>query len=227
MAKRKKSSDIPSDDMSSFIDVTPAFSLLMNSASASGTDEFGVFYEEFVSESDRAAVVLGAAKIDDILARILSSRLVPPVDTKSDELLAANAPLGTMSARIDMVFRLGLISHDFRRALHLIRKIRNTFAHDLEGCSFESPSVKSQTHELFAPYEGRLFTRSFMRRFGTVDSAPVRFRTVLAIHMHRLNTLSKLVQQTESGDAWQPLMPNWERLKEKGVLRDEDVDGVV
>jgi len=79
--------------------------------------EFEAFYEEFVSDSDRAAVVLGAAKIDDILARILSARLVRCVDEKSDELLNA--------------FRLGLISKEFRRSLHLIRKIRNTFAHDL------------------------------------------------------------------------------------------------
>lgn len=188
--------------------------------------EFEAFYEEFVSDSDRAAVVLGAAKIDDILSRILSARLVRRVDEKSDELLNANGPLGTMSARIDMVFRLGLISKEFRRSLHLIRKIRNTFAHDLEGCSFETSSIKDQTRELYAPYEGRLFTKRFMQRFGSLDSSPIRFRTVLAIHMHRLKMISELVKQIDGNEAYPPLMPNWERLKEEGLLFDEDLEDV-
>jgi len=225
--KCKKSRNKSSDDVSSYIDPAALTSQMDSASQATGVDEFEAFYKEFASESDRASAVLGAAKIDDILMRILNSRLVPPVDTKSDELLAANGPLGTMSARIDMVYRLGLISEDFRRSLHLIRKIRNTFAHNLEGCSFALSSVKSQTNALFAPYEGRLFTISFMRRFGTEDSTPVRFRTVLAIHMHRLNTLSKLIRRLADDEAWHPLMPNWERLHEKGLLPGEDVDGVV
>jgi hypothetical protein len=184
---------------------------------------FEAFYEEFVSDSDRAAVILGAAKIDDILGRILSAHLVLPFDEKSDELLSTNGPLGTMSARIDMVFRLGLISKEFRRSLHLIRKIRNTFAHDLEGCSFETASIRSQTNELFAPYDGRLFTKRFMRRFGSLDSHPIRFRTVLAIHMHRLNMICEIIKRIDGSEAYPPLMPNWERLKEKGLLHDEDL----
>lgn len=223
-AKTKYTEDKLFDGIPSFVDREALATYINHSQDGLHPSEFEAFYEEFVSDSDRAAVVLGAAKIDDILARILSARLVRPVDEKSDELLNTNSPLGTMSARIDMVFRLGLISKDFRRSLHLIRKIRNTFAHNLEGCSFETPSIKNQTQELFAPYEGRLFTKRFMRRFGSLDSIPVRFRTVLAIHMHRLNMFSELVKQIDGDEAYPPLMPNWEKLKEEGLLLDEDLE---
>ena len=215
------------DGIPSFVDREALAAHMVRALDGSPEDKFEAFYEEFVTDSDRAAVVLGAAKIDSILACIVTARLVRPVDTKSDELLSTNGPLGTMSAKIDMVFRLGLISKDFRRALHLIRKIRNTFAHDLEGCSFETPSVKNQTEELFAPYTGRLFAQNFMRRFGNDDSGSVRFRTVLAIHMHRLNMLSELVKRIDGGEAYPPLMPNWEQLREKGLLQEVDLEGIV
>ncbi len=230
MSRLSKKSSENADDRSfdgipSFVDRKALLAFVNQLGDGLHGAEFEPFYEEFVTETDRAAVILGAAKIDDILSRILVARLVCAVDEKSDELLSANAPLGTMSARIDMVFRLGLISKDLRRFLHLIRKVRNTFAHDLEGCSFETPSVKCQTQELYAPYESRLFTKSFMRRFGKDDSSAVRFRTVLAIHMHRLNMISQLVNRINGEEAYPPLMPNWERLKEKGFLRDEDIEG--
>lgn len=183
-------------------------------------DEFEQFYVEFVEESDRAAVVLGAAKLDDILFRILENRLLPPSDPKQDELLQVNKPLGTMSSRIDLVYRLGLITNDFRRSLHLIRKIRNAFAHNLEGCSFKNAAIRSQVTEIFVPYKDRLFTAKFMKiHFGQDKTDSAKFRTVLAIHMHRPNVLAKNVARIQADEAWHPLMPNWERLVEKGLMK--------
>jgi len=40
--------------------------------------------------------------------------------------------------------------------------------------------------------------------------------------MHRLNMISELVKQIDGDEAYPPLMPNWERLKEEGLLIDED-----
>lgn len=105
-------------------------------------------FEEFEKESDRAAVILAVSLIDEALYSLLKAYLVP-INSSTDEMFeGANAPIGTFSAKINMAYRLGLISTKFARDIHLLRKIRNSFAHDVYGCNFENGSVKSRIIEL-------------------------------------------------------------------------------
>jgi len=86
--------------------------------------QFRSFNNEFKSESDRAAVVLGAALLDSLLHQLIDAYLLPkPKQNKEDELLEGSSPLATFSARIKMCYRLGLIDKEFLKALDLIRKI--------------------------------------------------------------------------------------------------------
>ena len=106
-----------------------------------------VMREQFRTESDRACVILCAALLDQALETILKSRLAP-TSTATDELLeGAYAPISTFSARIDISHRLGLISTKLCRDLHIVRKIRNDFAHNISGCSFEDSSVHHRITE--------------------------------------------------------------------------------
>lgn len=109
---------------------------------------FNFLIQEFEKESDRACVVLAASLLDSALETVLSTYLVP-VATGPDTLLdGATAPVGTFSAKIDLAYRTGLISSRFARDLHLIRRIRNDFAHNISSCSFEDASVRSRALEL-------------------------------------------------------------------------------
>lgn len=99
------------------------------------------FLTEFINESDRAAVVLGAAKLDYLLCELINKVLLPPQNKKDDELLGEEGQggiLGSFSAKINIAHRLGLIDASFKNLLHLIRKIRNRFAHEIEGCRLNS-----------------------------------------------------------------------------------------
>lgn len=107
-----------------------------------------VLKEEFEKESDRAAVILTASLFDNSLAQLISVSLVASPSSTDDLLDGANAPISTFSARINLAYRLGLISRKFCRDLHLIRSIRNSFAHNIHGCSFDESSVKSRVLEL-------------------------------------------------------------------------------
>jgi hypothetical protein len=107
-----------------------------------------VFHEQFEGESDRACVILGAAALDEELRTLLRAFFVPS-PTESDSLLdGANAPLGSFSSRIDAAHRLGLISARFARDLHVIRRIRNAFAHDISNCRFDNQAVGDRVAEL-------------------------------------------------------------------------------
>lgn len=105
-------------------------------------------HREFARESDRAAGIVVAAMLDDALRDLLSKRLVPA--TRKDRNLVAGprAPLGTFSARIDAAHQLGLISSFFSRDLHLIREIRNEFAHHSGEATFNTPSIRTRVEAL-------------------------------------------------------------------------------
>jgi len=105
-----------------------------------------VFREEFEKESDRACVILAVAMLDQALEALLKARLVPTSSSKDGLLEGAYAPISTFSARIDLAHRIGLISTKFCRDLHIIRDIRNDFAHDIRGCTFHNDAVRNRVH---------------------------------------------------------------------------------
>lgn len=114
---------------------------------------------EFAKGSDRAAVILSAAMLDDLLRDVLVARLVPNTSASDPLFDGANAPLSTFSSRIDACYRLGLISAKLARDLHLIRTLRNDFAHNIKGCTFTEFAAKNRVEEL-------------MRSHGFFDRSP-------------------------------------------------------
>jgi hypothetical protein len=107
--------------------------------------EAASFARSLAGESERAAVVLGAAKLDSLLELLLKRCLLPCPGGK-DDLLDTERPLGTFSAKISAAYRLGLIDKDFEYALQAVRKIRNSFAHSIENETLSK-----------APHRDRLF----------------------------------------------------------------------
>ena len=108
--------------------------------------EFGQFFEALRGETDRAAAVLGPAYVDAALERLFRARLIAGA---SDDVFKYGGPLGSFSARIEMSYALGWIPKSLRDDLHLMRKIRNAFAHDFNHrLSFESDQVTQRTLSL-------------------------------------------------------------------------------
>jgi len=103
---------------------------------------------EFETESDRAAAIVVAAMLDEALGLLLQKKLVSPVSRENSILDGSEAPLQSFSARINASFQLGLISRFMARDLHLIRKIRNEFAHEPLGRTFDSETIKARVTAL-------------------------------------------------------------------------------
>lgn len=105
--------------------------------------------EEFEKEeSDRACVIVAVAMLDHALETLLKACLAPASSSEDELLEAIYAPISTFSARIDLTYRVGLISPQLRRDLHIIRKIRNDFAHNITSCDFDDSSVRGRIVEL-------------------------------------------------------------------------------
>lgn len=110
---------------------------------------FSEFLAEFQKESDRGAALVGAALLDARLERILRAHFVEGKSAK--ELLeGGNAPLASFSARIKCCHALGLITSHEKNDIDLIRAIRNEFAHQEHGLSFEGTKIKSLCSSLIS-----------------------------------------------------------------------------
>lgn len=168
------------------------------------------FIEDFAKESDRAAVIVGAARIDEALCQMLVAFLLPSTSS-SDELLDNDRPLGTFSSRIHLCYRLGLIDADLARALHLIRKIRNGFAHDSGTSSLDSGSHADRIRELVRPFRKHPSfdeARDAIAKNHTGLSA--EFRTILAMLSTRLEIGVQNIERVCCKPA--PLIPPaWEK----------------
>ena len=174
---------------------------------------FQEFVDEFKNESDRAAVVLGAAKLDQLLYQVLQAYLMP-VSGKSDELLDQSSALGTFSSRIEACYRIGLIEAKVARTLHLIRKIRNSFAHQVSGCTLTSGPQKDRISDLaneYLQYDDFIKFRNHF--FGkTVDSS-VNFRAVLALVAGRLESFRNRLSTLNNPNTLTMVHGNWKKTE--------------
>lgn len=103
---------------------------------------FDDFAEELLAERGaRPLIIIGAAKIEQLLLELLGTFLLPKrVNVKEqDELLEGDTPLGSFSARIKVCHRLGLIDEKLCATLELLRKIRNLSAHSVSFDQAKSP----------------------------------------------------------------------------------------
>lgn len=154
--------------------------------------------EGFGRESDRAAVILATARLDELLYQLISVVLLPS-PTGEDPLLDPDRPLSTFSARINGAYRLGCIDASLARALHMIRRIRNAFAHETLDARLDSGTHRDRIAELIAPFRESVFFSAVRKVLaesywsGKTNPA-LDFYTVVTIMMGSLsNAISEAV----------------------------------
>jgi hypothetical protein len=92
-------------------------------------------------ESERGMAVLVGAELDRALELVLCAYL-PPGRARRELFSGGAPPLGSFSSKINLCRALHLISEDEYAVLHVIRKIRNEFAHE-PSVSFASSNIRS------------------------------------------------------------------------------------
>jgi len=176
-------------------------------ASPADVAEFNKFANEFKTESDRAAVILGAAKLDILLYQLLKQVLLPTPSGR-DELLDQDEPVSTFSARINLAHRLGLISPELANALHLVRRIRNSFAHELSGVSLDSGAQRDRIRELVRPMCGNwAFQLLLEKMISEKPGSASDFRAAVALLSVRLEGAFISATPLEARTAYSLLPP--------------------
>jgi len=105
-------------------------------------EQISTFLNEINTQTDRGAAVIAASVLDDILKQLLFARLIKLSSDRRESMFErTGAPLSTFSSKIEMGFALGCYTNDIRLCLHLVRDIRNQFAHRMEQITFDHPEV--------------------------------------------------------------------------------------
>lgn len=86
--------------------------------------------EEIQEQSDRGAAIVAVAWVEESITAALESFL--HADSNSwKRLFTGSGPLANFSSKIDLSRLLGLLTDTVRSDLHIIREIRNEFAHQV------------------------------------------------------------------------------------------------
>ena len=110
--------------------------------------------DEMDKESDRACVILALAEIDQVLRDLLEAFFIPPSQSSKKyglTLFGPDEPAGTLSARIELSYRSGLIPEWCQKEAHILRRIRNDFAHKPLGHTFASSPTRELVQSLALP----------------------------------------------------------------------------
>lgn len=131
-------------------------------------------------ETDRGCVLISVSFLEYQIEQLLEVYFVR--DEKAVKELFKNG-LSSFSAKINLVYLLGLIGNELYRDLNMIRKIRNEFAHSYDSLSFESDCIKNRCLEFSGAYEyldrtnmREVFIRHICSIFGFIQSLSFEYK---------------------------------------------------
>lgn len=140
--------------------------------------EFLEVLKELETENARGSALLGHAVLENILQRVLLSRMVTLSKNDQSRLFTGTYPLATMSARINVAYAFGIINAQTRSDLNILRKIRNCFAHGNRHITFETEKVKLLCSQLFIHDDTKAVTDPRKRY-----SLAIKYLMILLLHI--------------------------------------------
>ncbi|MFF2287279.1 transcriptional regulator [Peribacillus butanolivorans] len=116
-------------------------------------DVFKEFDKEVANNSDRGIALICGSIIDEILKELLKDFFIK--SSKIDkEIFGVNQTLGTFDAKYKIAYYLGLINDIEMKNIVLLQRIRNKFAHQIFGISFENEEIKNIAFNFKIPKNG-------------------------------------------------------------------------
>ena len=127
--------------------VTVRVGVYADGAWGSLNDDEKITVDTLEHDSDRGVSSTLATMLDSRLKWAICSRLKRHRKIEAD-LFDPSRPLSSLSAKIDMAAMLGIVSIDAHHDLHLLRGVRNRFAHHLDIRSFDDLWVLDKLNTL-------------------------------------------------------------------------------
>lgn len=104
---------------------------------------------------DQALAVTGLAYLENIAEQVLRAKFIALNGEEDARIFDASAGgiLGSMSAKLRIIYALGLLPQQTYADLLLMNQIRNVFAHSLHQVTFSNPEITQDCGRLSAANE--------------------------------------------------------------------------
>jgi hypothetical protein len=96
---------------------------------------------ELEKESDRALAIVSAAYLDHLLEILISTKYKLSKGKREHLFKYPAGMLHSFAFKITFAHMTGLISENEKQDLNILRDVRNAFAHQLIGISFETKQI--------------------------------------------------------------------------------------
>lgn len=178
---------------------------------------FRDLFPSLLAESDRGAVLLGAAQVDEQLKLLFESLL--PSDTsnkRKKEIFSFTGPFGGFSSKLDVAYVCRLLPPSLIKAIHKFRMLRNDVAH--EATSFDLKDHQEEIYRIFAlvgvgveaginRMAVELMVNNMLNRLTTVEHPIDEGKPLFE---NRSAALAYLHENTDLLNVLEPDRPRWE-----------------
>ena len=110
---------------------------------------FAAMLDELNAETERGVALVVTSYLDTLLGDALAAFLINN-ESAHALLTSFNAPFGTLSTKIAGCHALGIVTDAEMRECHILRRIRNEFAHQIE-VTFNTDKVRDLCANLTLP----------------------------------------------------------------------------
>jgi DNA-binding MltR family transcriptional regulator len=118
--------------------------------------------KEIEKHSDRGAALIAGALLEERLLKSIKKSLQQRNEAIEGKMFKGSGPLATFAAKIDLGLLLGIYKESTHKGLHIIRRIRNEFAHDPKPLSFRSQKIKALCQNIrHDPKQARAVIRKY------------------------------------------------------------------
>jgi DNA-binding MltR family transcriptional regulator len=167
----------------------------MANAKVHTREQITALLDELKKQTDRGVAIIASAVLEEIVALMILHRLVDLGSERRDAMFAKpGAPLSNFSAKIEMAFALGLIPNQTRLALHLIRDVRNKFAHRIESLTFDDPEVANMIATRIPPTISGTMRERFLAAFQSLSTV---FYAIILLEDIRIKPLEQQIHAIE------------------------------
>ena len=150
--------------------------------------DIGQVEAEMHGESDRAMAVLEGSSMESALENAIKTKMRDPLSPElASRLFGFSGPLGTFSAKIDLGHALAMFGPDTYHDMHIIRQLRNAFAHITKPIKFKTKEIAPMCSHLRIPDNEAIaqkipLTFFTVEKFNATDPAHPRTRYMIACH---------------------------------------------
>jgi len=111
------------------------------------SEESAACLDELRNSSDRSAVLVGVAFLDDALRTLIRARLIDKSSVVK-KLMGGRMPINSFAHRIRLAYCIGLLGNAMYKDLYILRRISTRFTRTGEAASFQGDSVREECDKL-------------------------------------------------------------------------------